>query len=166
MRKSMEEKAWFCGMIQMHQGALFKTAFGVLQNEEDAEDAVQEAIFTAYEKLDTLRAREKFKPWLMKILIRSCYEIIRRRHHTVSLDEYEDQAQEKDNWVENMALWQAVGRLSQELRAVVVLFYYEDMSVREIGRILNISESAVKTRLTRARQNMRLFLAEGERNHG
>ena len=59
-----------------------------------------------------------------------------------------------------MILWQAVLSLSDDLRVTVTLFYYEGLSVREIGQVLGISEAAVKTRLSRGRARLRLLLEE------
>ena len=59
-----------------------------------------------------------------------------------------------------MTLWQAILRLNDDLRATVTLFYYEGLSIREISKILGISESAVKTRLSRGRTQLRQLLDE------
>ena len=61
---------------------------------------------------------------------------------------------------EALTLWQAVLALPQELRAAITLFYYDGLSVREIGSVLDISEAAVKTRLSRGRARLRLLLKE------
>ena len=61
---------------------------------------------------------------------------------------------------QRMTLWQAVLSLPEDLRVPVTLFYYEDLSVREIGQVLGISEAAVKTRLSRGRGRLRLLLEE------
>ena len=68
-------------------------------------------------------------------------------------------AQEPDH-VENLALWQAVMTLSGDLRITVTLYYYDGLSIREISRILGISEAAVKTRLSRGRERLRRLLRE------
>ena len=95
-------------------------------------------------------------------MIHTCYEFLRKRRQVVPLENFAQLPQEGENWAESLTLWQAIGKLSEELRAVVVLFYYEDLPVREISKILGVSESAVKTRLSRARQRMRKFLLEGD----
>ena len=59
-----------------------------------------------------------------------------------------------------MTLWQAILRLNDDLRATVTLFYYDGLSIREISKILGISESAVKTRLSRGRAQLRQLLDE------
>lgn len=61
---------------------------------------------------------------------------------------------------QRLTLWQAVLSLNDELRVTVTLFYYEGLSVREIGQVLGISEAAVKTRLSRGRARLRLLLEE------
>ena len=65
-----------------------------------------------------------------------------------------------EDQAERLSLWQAVMALSDDLRAVVTLFYYEDLPIREISTVLGISEAAVKTRLSRGRARLKQLLHE------
>lgn len=157
----MMDQDTFCARVTEHQDAMFRTAKAILQRDEDAEDAVQDAICAAYAARATLREQEKFKPWILRILTNKCYDICRRRRPTVDLEEVRERlpAQEPDH-VEHLALWQAVMSLSGDLRAAVTLFYYDGLSIREISVVLGISEAAVKTRLSRGRDRLRRLLRE------
>ena len=119
---------------------------------------MQEALCTAYEKLHTLKEAEKFRPWLLRIATNSAYDILRRRSRAVPLEDLELPASDKTE--EHLSLWTAVQQLPADYRAVVVLFYYEDLEVREISRILQVPEATVKTRLFRDRQRLKSLLAE------
>ena len=104
---------------------------------------------------------DKFRPWVLRILTNKCYDACRRRRNTVDLEAAgEVPAATGLDTAERLSLWQAVMSLSDDLRATVTLFYYDGMSVREIGGILGISEAAVKTRLRRGRERLRLLLDE------
>ena len=155
------DKETFCAGIVDCQETMFRAAKAILQNDQDAEDAVQEAICTAFARRDSLREMDKFRPWVLRILTNKCYDACRRRRNTVDLEAAgEVPAAPGLDTAERLSLWQAVMSLSDDLRATVTLFYYDGMSVREIGGILGISEAAVKTRLRRGRERLRLLLDE------
>ena len=98
---------------------------------------------------------------ILKILVNKCYEFCRKRRTTVDLADVQDflPAPAADQ-TERLSLWQAVMALNCDLRAVVTLFYYEDLSIREISAVLGISEAAVKTRLSRGRSRLKQLLHE------
>ena len=155
----MEELEWFTEQVKENESAMYRLAIGLLGNPEDAADAAQEAILTAYQKLPSLRRRESFRPWLLRILTNECYAMLRRRKKLISLEELPD-LPAASGGEEHIQLWQAVSTLSQPLRSVVSLYYYDGFSGKEIGTILGISEANVKTRLSRARKQLRLLLEE------
>lgn len=157
----MEELQWFTDQIKENEKAMYRLAMGLLGNSEDAADAAQEAILAAYQKLPTLRRKESFRPWLMRILTNECYAILRSRKKVVSLEEL-SQLPAVSGGEEHLQLWQAVCSLKQQLRAVVVLYYYDGFSGKEIGAILGITEANVKTRLSRARRQLRILLEGSE----
>ena len=155
------DKETFCAGIVDCQETMFRAAKAILQNDQDSEDAVQEAICTAFARRDSLREMDKFRPWVLRILTNKCYDACRKRRNTVDLEAAgEVPAATGLDTAERLSLWQAVMSLSDDLRATVTLFYYDGMSVREIGGILGISEAAVKTRLRRGRERLRLLLDE------
>ena len=161
MKDIAHASEWFCDCIELHKLALFRFAKSILRNDEDAMDAVSEAITIAFAKLNTLRDRDKFKPWIMRILANESYKICNARKRMVSIEDIDNVAA-NDSFDDTLMLWSAVEALSDDLRSVVVLFYYEDFSVREISKVLDISQGAVKTRLSRARGKLRLILNNEE----
>ena len=106
-----------------------------------------------------LRDFAKARTWLLRIVANTCYDQYNKRRPTTSLSEMEGNlAAPETDWAEQFSLWEAVQQLPDEQRSVVTLFYYEGLSVKEIARILTISQGAVRTRLTRARTHLRQIL--------
>lgn len=158
---SIMDKETFTRQILQNQDALFRTARSILRQDQDAEDAVQEAICSAFAHRDTLRDPGKFKPWVLRIVANQCYELCRRRRQTVDLAEVEGVLPaDGTDPTERLTLWQAVLALPEDLRLTVTLFYYDQLSIREISQILSVSEAAVKTRLSRGRAKLREWLRE------
>ena len=161
MMQAKLDQDTFSALVIENQATLFHTAKAILRSDEDAEDAVQEAICAAFERRGSLREADKFRPWLLRILVNKCYDACRRRRPTVDLEDVADYLPAKDqDHTERLTLWQAVMSLSGDLRAAVTLFYYDGLSIREISGVLGISEAAVKTRLSRGRARLRQLLEE------
>lgn len=150
----------FCSAVFELKGDMYAMALSILKNKEDAEDAVQQTLYKAYERLDTLRFSEKFRPWILKILTNECYAVIRSRKTAAPVEEMEDIPDKEFETEERLTLWETVSRLKIEQRTVVLLFYYQDLSIKEISKVLGVSEDTVKKRLSRARAALRQSLEE------
>ena len=127
---------------------LYRVSYGLLRSEADREDAVQETILTAWEKLPTLRHEEYFQSWVVRILINRCHGIGRRISRTASLDEVPEAAAPPP---ELRPLRDAVLALPEDYRLAVILHYVEGYGVGEIARLLHVPVGTVKSRLYRAR---------------
>ena len=160
MTQAVLDKESFCAQVIGCQETMFRTARAILRNDQDAEDAVQEAICAAFARRDSLRDAEKFKPWMLRILANKCYDACRRRRNTSDLDAAGEVPAPETDQAERLSLWQAVLSLNDDLRAPVTLFYYDGLSIREISGVLGISEAAVKARLSRGRARLRQLLEE------
>ena len=149
-------KEAFCDYIEQYQRRMFRVARGILYHDEDAEDAVGESILKAYEKRNQLKNPDKFRPWIMKIVVHESYRIARKRGRT----DYLEDAPGTDIPAEDShyELWDLVNTLDEEFRVVTILFYYEDLSIKEIGMILDIPVGTVKSRLTRARAKLKRLI--------
>jgi len=82
-----EQHQWFCGQVEQHKTALYRLARSILHSDEDAKDAVGEAVCKAFAALPRLRRQDSFKPWLMRITANEAYDILNRRRRTVSLED-------------------------------------------------------------------------------
>ena len=154
----------FLKLIEEVKLKLYKTGISILKNDEDTCDAIQETLINAYKSLNTIKNNEYFSTWNMKILINKCYDIIRKNKKIINIDEkikleqdmyYEMYSQESELEV-------VLNKIDKDLKMVTVLYYYDDLSVREISEVLNIPEGTVKTRLSRARSKIYAILKEEE----
>ncbi len=139
--------------------SLYRVSKSILKNDVDCEDAVSEAITTAFEKLHTLRQDSYAKTWLTRILINECYDILKRREKTVSLLA---EPKEHSGHEDYSDLYQALGTLKKEFRLTLVLHYLEGYSIEEIAKIMHTSTGTVKSRLNRGRKYLRCSMEEDE----
>ena len=149
---------WFCSQVGAMKNSMYALAIGILKNEADAEDAIQNALLSAYEHLDDLRLFDKIKPWVLKILTRECYQIADRRPNYTELDDLPDAAAPCEDLDTKASVWNAVNSLETRYREIIILFYYENLSTKEIAQILDLSEENVRKRLSRARAILRTLL--------
>jgi RNA polymerase sigma-70 factor (ECF subfamily) len=154
----------FGELVQMHQHAVYNLAYRMLGERGEAEDAAQETFLRAYSHLDRYDAERPFRTWLLSIASNHCIDRLRKRrlvwlsieeplppHPALSSDEIEPEDAVISN-ERGAAIQRMLAELSPEYRAAVVLRYWYDLSYTEIAEMLNTTESAVKSRLFRARQ--------------
>ena len=158
------DKEAFVQLMEESKLSLLAAARAILKDEEDVADAMQETVLTAFQKLCTLREEKYFKTWLIRILINHCYTILRRRK-TVPLSDFLPEESTENNWDDILDVRTALEETSAGDRLVLTLFYVEDMSQREIGRVLGISENAVKQRLARGRSHLKASIARRRLTH-
>ncbi len=151
-------KEVFTERITAMTKTLYRVSCGLLCSEADREDAVQETILRAWEKLPTLREEAYFETWVVRILINECRSIGRQRKRAVSLEEHP--IRDAGQPPETRLLRDAIQALSEEYRLAVVLHYIEGYGVREIADLLGIPTGTVKSRLHRAREALKLILGE------
>jgi RNA polymerase sigma-70 factor (ECF subfamily) len=174
------EKQLFYSLIQPYERGLYLTAFSILQNEADAEDAAQEAVLKALSHLDQFRGEAKFSTWLIQICINEAKMRLRRdkKERYESIDSGEE-TEEGDyvpmdvaDWREipsdalahkelKEALARALASLKPKYREVFVLRDVQGLNIAEAAEVLGITQATVKMRLMRARLQMRDALAPG-----
>lgn len=147
-------------LVERYHQNLFAVAFNVCKNREDAEEVVQDAFIQYHLKRLDFQSEEHIRAWLIRVTINKAKNAARTfwRRHRTSLEE--TMAALNFNDQESEQLFEAVMALPQKYRIVVHLFYYEDYSVHEMAELLSLSESNVKTRLSRARAMLRDTLKE------
>jgi RNA polymerase sigma-70 factor, ECF subfamily len=160
LAKKGDSKA-FERLITENKTSMYRVAKGILRTESDISEAIQEAIFKAYKGLPQLRNHSYFKTWLIRILINECNTILRYHKKIVPLAEVEQNNTVPDPHDE-ADLLTAVKSLEEDLRVVTILFYYEDLPIKTISSIINVSEGTVKSRLSRARRKLYSFLTGKE----
>jgi len=140
----------------------FRVAFSVLRHREDAEDVAQEAFAKAYRSFRQLRDREKFRAWMVRMTWRMALDRQRSNRRRVTREQAAavDPISNPHHVGDRAAqLWQAIDRLPEKLRMVVVLAGIEGHDMREVGALLDVPEGTVKSRLFQARQQMKEWLS-------
>lgn len=166
----------FNQLVLMYQGFLFRTALGILGDEDAAADATQDALISAFRNLGSFRGTS-LRGWLARITINTCYDQLRRerRHPSVPLEPVDAAERELDfaSWLADpadlpqrqverreleRAIQQGLQRLDPKFRAVAVLVDLQGLSYEEAAEVLRVPVGTVKSRLARARLALRKYL--------
>lgn len=166
------ETAGFEVLMRRHNERIYRTVRAVLGDDADVEDVMQQAYVSAYQHLDRFEGRSRFTTWLTRIAINEAYARLRRRHRVQPAPWEDDDAMADEPAAagptpEQVAarremqalLERAVDTLSVPNRTVFVLRAVEGLTTAETAECLKISEDAVKTRLHRANDALRQWLA-------
>ena len=167
------DAAAFSVLLRRYEGKIFRLAMNITQNREDAEDVLQEAFLKAYEHLDQFQGNSKFYTWMVRIAVNQALMKLRKRNsdRSVSLDEQIDTGE--DTVVREIAAWdpdpgaalladelheiltEAIDGLAPIYRTVFTLRDVDGLSTEETAEALDLSVPAVKSRLLRARLQLR-----------
>lgn len=148
----------FVARVEEIRSILYRICCMQLYEPADREDAIQEAIFKAWKKRYSLREPQYFKTWFIRILVNECHNIQRRRKRNLPLETVCEVT--GNSGFEGHDLRTGLASLDEKLRICVLLHYIEGFNVREVSRILGISENAVKARLMRGRKRLKVLLSE------
>lgn len=151
----------FSRLILSLEANLYRVARSMVKRDEDCADALQETIFKAYQSVGNLREPAYFKSWIFRILINECNQILRSRKRTVVSGTLPNE-QVMPGGYDKVELREAVDRLEESLHIVITLYYYEDLPIRQISQVLDISEGTIKSRLSRARSVLADWLTVSE----
>ena len=156
----------FAAAVTEHGRRMYRAARAVLDSDADAEDAAAQAVLQAWQSLDRLRDKKAVRPWLVKIAVNCAYALRRKQGRVVYLEDLDREPAAAEDPPRPDGLWEAVSALPVERRVVVTLFYYEDMSVEQIAKCLGVPQGTVKSRLSRARAQLKEMLQEQEGQYG
>ena len=170
------DRAEFAHLVESYSGYIYRLAVKMVEDSQDAEDILQETFIKAYRHLPDFDGRSSLSTWLYRIATNEALMLLRRRKHIpVSLDEPADVADQDSEPVQivdwccmpeeemmtaeaRVYMAKAIEALPHSLRVVFLLRDIEGLSTQETGEVLNLSETAVKTRLSRARLRLRELL--------
>jgi RNA polymerase sigma-70 factor (TIGR02954 family) len=145
---------------------LYSVALAYMKNENDALEAVQEAICRAFLKLPKLKEPRYFQTWLIRILIHCCIDEQKRKRRLMPLFQLPEALAADLALDERLQLQMAVDLLPPNLRHIIILKYYEDMTLTEISKLLEKPEGTVKTWLNKALNELRAsYRKEGGRSY-
>jgi RNA polymerase sigma-70 factor (ECF subfamily) len=173
------DEAAFARLVQPHMRKTFHVALKITRNREDAEDASQQTLLKAFANIKQFQGASQFSTWLIRIAMNEALMVMRKRRSEDSHLTYDSDSGEKPAAIERIcaadtvqpevlyakrehheALREAIGNLRGTLRVVVWLLGIEEHKSKDAAKILNLSQSAVKIRFSRARQELRECLAD------
>lgn len=148
-------------MFQKYSEMVYRFAFSLVKNREDAQDIHQEVFVRYICAKPALESEEHEKAWFLRVTVNLCKNLWKTAWKRKVVGGYEEREEgqivelkEEDNLID------VVKKLPQKYRMVIHLFYYEELSIEEISRILQAKPSTVRTQLTRARQQLKELLKE------
>lgn len=155
----------FAQLVAQYQRQVYNLCYRMLGSASDAEEAAQETFLRAFSRLKTFDEKRKFSTWLLSIGSHYCIDCLRRRRFTwLDIDDVAPrlEASRRDERPEGAYLQaefsedvqQMLNRLPPAYRMVLILRYWHHASYQEMGEVLEVSESAIKSRLHRARKAM------------
>jgi RNA polymerase sigma-70 factor (ECF subfamily) len=164
-------------IVKRFQGPLMTLCTALLRNRHAAEELAQDALVRAYERLDLFDARQPMKPWLYKIAYRLAQQRRRAQSRETARQEaavtMTGQNRSDSGPAERLfaderseMLWEAVSELPMAQRTAVVLYYRENLTIKEVAKALGVSPGTIKTHLFRARFQIQVSLRDREFDEG
>jgi len=156
----------FVSLIRHSEGIMYGVARGIVNTDNDASDAIQETILKAYRNLNQLREPAHFRTWLIRILINECRTILRQNRRFAATVNHLAHHAEQDvaSLEDRIELDELLKELDLDHREIIALYYIQDIPVKEIALILDISEGTVKSRLYRARAKLSAMMGANRMN--
>lgn len=176
----------FSAMYERYRQTAMRTAWLLCHNPADSEDIVQETFVQCYFHIQELKDESRFRPWMLKCLVRTGWKLMKKQKKEMPEEQMELHL-ERERYLESTfsgktsgepleeaiarefsgELTKAVRRLSEKHRLVIVLYYYDELSVHEIAKITDCLEGTVKSRLHFARRQLKKMLSDaGEEETG
>ena len=155
------DKKEFVGLVEPLKSRLYKTAYLYLGNEAGAMEAVDEAIYKGLRARYQLRQREFFATWMTRILINECKKELKRQKKLYPVADVPEDGGNCEAY-DQLPLKEAIAKLPEALRAVIILRYFSDYTLAETAKCLNIPQGTVVTRQRRALALLKLELSVEE----
>jgi RNA polymerase sigma-70 factor (ECF subfamily) len=163
----------FGTLVQKYQDRIYTLCRYILENQDDANDAAQDTFVKAYQGLKSFKPTSSFYTWLYRIAVNTCLDH-KRKYSLHSLFFSKDFEEHIDNYPSHapspeaayvakqsmQALQAALNSLSTKLRVVIVLNELEGLSYEEIAEVLDVSIGTVKSRISRAREELKKSMGE------
>jgi len=161
----------FSILVNQYKDLVYTLALRMCKNKEEAEEVSQDTFIKVYKSLNTFKNESKFSTWLYRIAYNTCLDNLRknkRQQQTVSIDEFtENQLKTLDNIFETMeqeerkqTIQNCLQRLPSEDNFLLTLYYFEELSLNEISKIINAKPNYVKVKLYRSRKRLTSILKE------
>ncbi|MGS2738578.1 RNA polymerase sigma factor [Sinomicrobium sp. M5D2P17] len=152
----------FASLVERHKDMVFGLAIKMLKNREEAEEVAQDVFVTCYRSLSGFRGTSKLSTWLYRITYNKCLDVLKAKGRVwvwSDTEKVKDQQEETLNVLQqiaendrNEAIRQAVRQLPEEEQILVWMYYFDELTVKEIAKVVNLSEANVKVKLFRSRK--------------
>ncbi len=153
-------KEAFTKIITEMENELYKIARLRLKNEDDIDDAIQETMIKAFKSIKKLKKEEYFKTWIIKILINNCNNIYRKKKKKeILIEDYSMELKSEINKLEHVEneldFYSIIKVLDYEEKIILVLYYMENFTTKEISKIIKLNSNTVKSKLLRAKNKLK-----------
>ncbi|HOA97981.1 RNA polymerase sigma factor [Acetivibrio saccincola] len=160
------DKKAFEAIVKKYHNVLYYTALGIVGSGWEALDICQETFIKAFNSINSLKDKSKFRSWINRILVNKCNDYFRKNKNEVCVDFIEETGGFiEEGSEESIDLLRALSSLKENSRVVLTLRYFQDLSLKEIAAILDIPEGTVKSRLSNGLEEMRKLM-KGYKNSG
>ena len=162
MRQILYEK--LIRYIVENQDRFYRMAYSYTGNKEDALDAVQNAVCKALEAYESIKNADAVRTWFYRILTNECFALIKKRNKIVLFDDYGGQAEVycEQAYGQGEDIRKELNKLEPDTRAIIILRYFEELSLKEVSGIMNLNLSTVKTKLYRGLKTLRENIQEAD----
>ncbi|MDR5586792.1 MULTISPECIES: sigma-70 family RNA polymerase sigma factor [Clostridium] len=151
----------FTSLIKENKTYLYKIAYSYVKNEQIALDILQESTYKAFINIKKLKKESVFKTWITKIVINECINTIRKNAKITYLNDNDILIKKEFiSTEEKLDLYEAIDKLRNNYKTVIILKYFNDLSLRDISYIMEIPENTVKSHLKRAKNDLSKILKE------
>jgi RNA polymerase sigma-70 factor (ECF subfamily) len=156
----------FSELYNMYSKQALGTAYLIAGHSGLAEDIVHEAFIHCFISIHKLKSMETFEVWFYKIVTRTGWKLMAQNKDSIGMDEIENKTPivdlqasvELETCVDRLTIYEALTELSIEMRTVIVLHYFSDLSIKDISKILGCFEGTVKSRLHNAKKQLKEIL--------
>lgn len=154
-------KEAFMNLLRLYEKDMYLLAKYMLKDEELIKDAVQDTILKVYERIEYLKNEDSFKFWLLKILGNKCRDILKKDKNIIYLDVQIEEGY-RDKGYDEIEIKNCIEKLNESQREIITLYYFNELTYKEISEIMNIPEGTVKSKLSRAKEHLRSIIGEEE----
>lgn len=149
--------------ITQNQQHFYRFAYQYIQNEQAALDVVSNAVYRSLTKYKSLREIDYLKTWFYRILINESKTYLRKNKRLINLEEISDISHYRDHYhLDEWNLYENINQLPDKLKTIIILRFYEEMTLEEIAMITKTNLNTVKSRLYKALKLLKLNFKEGD----
>lgn len=168
LKKGKEEA--YIQLVEEYGNRLLRTCYLILKSEVEAEDIVQETFIRVFEKIDSFKGKSGLYTWIYTIALNLARDKLRNKQDNLYLEDeltgISDVEYQVERNIDKKILREELFKMNDLYREVLVLFYFEELAIKEISNLLNEKEGTIKSKLSRGRNILRESLLKGGRLNG